>query len=284
MNWDDLRYVLEVARSGSVTAAAKRLGVAHTTVYRRIQALEQSQTEPLFERRGAAYEPTGAARALVDLAMEIEARVVLLERATNAEMSGEVRITTVAPFAERFGASLASFRALHPNIRLVLRVTNDLLSVERGEADVALRVTRAPPEQLVGRKVGDVRFAIFGAAEALPSEPDDLFDLDWIGLDETLAATPQGRWENDHLRPERVIFRTNSRPLFVDLVRRGLGLGVLPCAIGAEGQSLRPLSPPLDELTLPVWLLTHDHLRRTPRVRAVLDFFADALAEVRDDL
>jgi DNA-binding transcriptional LysR family regulator len=287
LNWDDLRYVLAVARTGSVASAARKLRVAHTTVYRRIHALEQAHRAQLFERRGNAYEPTPAARTLVDLATEMELRVDALERemtGLDVRMEGVVRITTVAPLAERLGEHLMAFHELYPAVQLVLRVTNDLLCLEKGEADVAIRVTRDPPETLVGRKVAAVRFGVFGAVHALPREPGALDELDWVGLDDSLADTPQGRWEARHLLPERIVLKTNSRPLFVDCVRHGLGVGVLPHAIGVADEALRALGEPIDELTLPLWLLTHGHLRQTSRVRAVLDFFGDAMAQASDQL
>ncbi len=288
MNWDDLRFVLEVARSGSLVAASKALRVSHTTVARRLQALEQAQGAPLFERRGNAYQPTELARGLVELASEMDERIAALERRLQAHKSaprveGEVHITTVAAMADRLGPQLVAFRERYPEVRLRLSVSNDMVNLARGEADVAIRITREPPERLVGRKLTDVRFAVFGAAHALPEPVGDLHALPWVCLDASRADTPQGQWEAEHVDDARVVLRTNSRGLFLDAVKRGLGIGVLPVGLGRD-DTLRALSETLEELSLPVWILTHADLRKTPRIRAVMDFFGDTIDGARDRL
>lgn len=286
MNWDDLRYVLEVARCGSFVGAAKTLNVSHTTVARRLQAMEQTHGASLFERRGKEYHPTLVARGLIELAREMDARIHDLERQLEAHaeeprVEGEVRIATVAALADRIGPELAAFRRRYPDVRLWVTVSNEMVSLARGEADVAIRITREPPERLVGRKLTDVRFAVFGAEHAFPHPVADIHALPWVCLDSTRSLTPQGQWEAEHVDEDRIALRTNSRGLFLDLVRRGMGVGILPIGLSHDGP-LRALTDPIPELTLPVWILTHADLRRAPRIRAVMDFFAEAIDAARD--
>jgi len=280
MNWDDLRFVLEVARTGSFVGAAKALRVSHTTVARRLQALEQGHGTPLFERRGSRYRPTLVARGLIDLAAEMDARVKAVERQLEAQaeeprVEGEVRIATADGLAERLGPQLAAFRARYPELKLVVTVSNEMVSLAGGDADVAIRITREPPERLVGRRLTDVRFAVYGAKKLLPQGDVDWHALPWVCLDDTRASTPQARWEATHVDDASVVFRTNARALFVDVVKRGMGVGVLPLGLADDG--LEPLSGPIESLTLPVWILTHADLRRSPRIRAVMDFFAGVI-------
>lgn len=287
MNWDDLRFVLEVARSGSFVAASKTLRVAHTTVARRIQALEQEQGAPLFERRDNAYHPTHVARALVEVAVEMDERINALGRqlgAQDSRVEGEVRIATVAAVADRLGPQLVAFKKAYPDVRLWLSVSNEMVSLAKGEADVAIRITRHPPERLVGRKLTEARFAVYGAKSSLPDPVGAIRELPWVSLDCSRAHTPQGRWESEHVPRERIVLSTNSRGLFLDAVRRGMGVGVLPLGLGADDDALVALTDPIPEISLPVWILTHADLRNTPRIRAVMDFFADAIAAAGEQL
>jgi DNA-binding transcriptional LysR family regulator len=269
MDWDDLRFALAVARAGNLAKAARSLGVAHTTVARRITAFEDVLGAPLFDRVAGDCTPTPVGKDLVETATEIEAKVTAFERrlsSRHAELEGEVTIATTEPLAAKLTEHVLAFGRLHPSIRVRIHATNTSVDLAKREADIALRVTPAPPESLVGRKLANVAFAVYGTRG---SSRDD---SRWVVFDATLAATPQGKWEAENVEADRVALRTNSRIVFVEAVTAGAGIGVLPCGVASQLPNLVQLGDTIPALGLPLWILTHEDLKDTPRVRALMDF------------
>jgi DNA-binding transcriptional LysR family regulator len=272
MDWDDLRYALALARAGNMARAARSLGVAHTTVARRIAAFEAQVGAPLFDRVGGDCTPTISGRDLVDVASEIESRVNDFERrlaSRDAELEGDVAIATMEPLAAKLTEHVLAFGRIHPRIRVRIHATNATVDLARREADIALRATSSPDEALIGKKIATLAFAVFGI------EGKSRDDATWIAFDTTLAQTPQGKWEAENVPQDRVVLRTNSRVVFTEAVSAGAGIGVLPCGVAAQLPNLVALSEPIPALALPLWLLTHADLQHTPRVRALLDFLGD---------
>jgi DNA-binding transcriptional LysR family regulator len=268
MDWDDLRFALALARAGNLAKAARSLGVAHTTVARRISAFEESLGAPLFDRVGGDCTPTPAGKDIVETASEIEAKVNAFEHrlsSRDAELEGDVTIATVEPLAAKLTEHVLAFGRLHPTIRVRIHATNANVDLSKREADIALRVTAAPPEALVGRKLASSAFAVFG------TKVSSLDDSPWVVFDASLAATPQGQWEAKNVPPDRVTLRTNSRIVFVEAVTAGAGIGVLPCGVAAQLPNLVQLGQVIPALGLPLWILTHEDLKDTPRVRALMD-------------
>jgi DNA-binding transcriptional LysR family regulator len=278
MDWDDLRFALAVARAGSVTRAARVLGVAHTTVARRVAALEASSGVALFQRAAGDATLTSAGRDLLAVGTEVEKQFLDFERrlaSRDERLEGEVTVATMRPLASQLSTHLLAFRRLHPGIRIRLHATNDIVDLARGEADIAVRATSSPDESLVGRCVASLAFAAYVAdGFGWPSAADDLSALEWVCFDASLARSPQGRWEEENVPKERVVLRTNSRTVFAEAVAAGAGAGVMPCGLAAQMGGLRALSARIASISLPLWLLTHADLRRTPRVRALLDYLA----------
>jgi molybdate transport repressor ModE-like protein len=269
MDWDDLRFALALARAGNLAKAARSLGVAHTTVARRISAFEDALGAPLFDRVGGDCTLTPAGKDLVETATEIESRVNAFERrlsSRTAELEGDVTIATTEPLAAKLTEHVLAFGRLHPSIRVRIHATNASVDLAKREADIALRVTPAPPESLVGRKLANVAFAVYGTKGSTRDESP------WVVFDASLAATPQGKWEAENVPGDRVALRTNSRVVFVEAVTAGAGIGVLPCGVASQLPNVVRLGDPIPALTLPLWILTHEDLKDTPRVRALMDF------------
>jgi DNA-binding transcriptional LysR family regulator len=277
MDWDDIRYALAVARAGNVARAARSLGVAHTTVARRIAAFEAQLGVPLFDRVAGDCTLTVAGKDLLEVGTEIEARANAFERrlsSRDAALEGDVRIATVEPLAAKLTEYVLTFARMHPKIRVHVHTTNANVDLAKREADVALRISSAPDESLVGRRLASIAFAVYGSASGPPATTD-LKTREWICFDATSAQTPQGKWELENVPADRVVLRTNSRVVFYEAVAAGAGVGILPCGVAAQIPSLVALTPPIAALTLPLWLLTHADLQHTPRVRALLDFLGD---------
>jgi DNA-binding transcriptional LysR family regulator len=286
LDWDELHLVLAVAREKSLSGAARTLGVRHSTVFRRLGAMEQKLGVRLFERFRDGYSPTAAGEAAASVAARIAEDVVSLERRLSGQdlrPSGSVRIATTDTVGALLTRHLCAFRAVHPEIALELAISNTMANLTRREADIAIRPTPDPPETLVGRRIAGIAHAIYGSADYLArSGSKDLFARDWIGLDDALSGTAIGRWLGKNVQQPRLACRVDSLPALRDVALAGLGLAMLPCYVGDLAPGLRrAVKKTLPEPRSALWILTHNDLRRTARVRAVMDFFATALTAER---
>jgi DNA-binding transcriptional LysR family regulator len=286
MEWDDLRIVLAVFREGTLSGAARRLGVTHSTVFRRLGAIEEQMGARLFERFRDGYVPTPAGETAAAAAARLEDEVLTLERRLSGQdlkPSGIVRITTTDTLGTILMRYLPPMRAAHPEIQFEIAISNAMANLTRREAEIAIRPTPEPPEILVGRRIADIAHAIYGSRAYLSRHEDkDLSAHDWIALDDALASTVIGRWIHENLRAAHITCRVDALPTLRDAALAGLGLALLPCYLGDPASGLRRLTPKtLAEPRSALWLLTHDDLRRTARIRATLDFLAKAFASER---
>lgn len=279
-NWDDLRLFLAVARAGTLSGAAREIGVNHSTVFRRIGAFEETLGVRLFDRLPNGYALTAAGEAMQESALRVEEEIAALDRRVTGQdlrLSGVVRITTVDMLAQGLlPRHLLAFRRAYPGIEIELTVGNATLNLTRREADVALRVGNQPPETLVGRRVGRLAFAIYGASDAGETR-EPLAEQSWIGFDAEHA--PLVRAFAGFLPDAHPAFRVNSVAAAIAAARAGLGLATLPCAVADLDPDLTRIAPLPESFTLDLWLLTHEDLRRTARIRAFLDFMAETLAQ-----
>jgi len=290
-DWDDLRFFLAIARGGSLAAAARRLGVTHSTVFRRLNGFEASLGVRLFERRRDGYMTTPEGAEMLARAGRIEEEILGLDRrlgGRDLRLAGSVRLT--APDTVALGLlppHLARFREAYPDIALEIAVSNLMFSISRREADVAIRPTTRLVGDMVGRKVAGVAFAVYGAegylaARGAPAGPQDLPSHDLVGPDESLAGIGASAWLRRHAGRADYVCRCDSLLAQVRAVAAGMGLGVLPCFLGDREPGLRRVLPPDPAMGSELWLFTHEDLRRTARIRAFLDFMAEALGAERD--
>lgn len=281
--WDDMRLVLAIGRTGTLVGAARALGLNHSTVFRRLGALEGQIGVRLFERFRDGYTPTTAGEEVIALAGRIDADVTAVERRLAGQdfrPSGLVRVTTTDTMVDLLMPMLASFRSAHPEIVLELAASNAIFNLSRRDADIAIRPSIDPPDLLVGRRVATISFALFAAADYLQRRPKrlELAQHDWAAPDDTLAHLRATQWIVATVPAERIVFRTGSLMTLYDAVRAGLGVAPLPCYLGDSDPSLRRLGGVMPEFDAGLWLLTHPDLRRVARIRAFLDFMAPALA------
>jgi DNA-binding transcriptional LysR family regulator len=285
-DWDDLRLVYAVAKEGTLSGAARMLGITHSTVFRRLGTIEQQMGVRLFERFRDGYAPTPAGEATAALAARFADEVHALERQISGQdlrPSGTVRITTTDTFSTILIRHLAVLRSSHADIVLEFAVSNTMANLTRREADIAVRPTPEPPEMLVGRRIAEIAHAIYGSPEYLSRRNSaSLPKHDWIGLDDTLAGTVIGRWMHESVPEARVVCRVDALPALCEAARAGLGLAVLPCYLGDTMHGLRrALQKTLSGPRSALWLLTHNDLKRTARIRAVMDFLATAFGSER---
>ncbi|BAI74673.1 uncharacterized HTH-type transcriptional regulator (plasmid) [Azospirillum sp. B510] len=287
-NWDDLRYLLAVARHGSLSAAARALGVNHSTVLRRVTALEQAMGARLFDKLPGGYVLTTAGDEMQRVAQKMEEDLAAANRllsGSDTRISGSLRVTTLDILTLYIlPRHIAAFRRRHPDLRIDLVAAEASLSLTRREADVAIRATTSPPENLVGRAVSGLAFAAYGAVAYL-ERTGDIGGLErhpWVGLDESFAHTNLAHWTERTVPAASVRYRVNSVAGAVEAVRAGIGLGLLPCGVVDGDPAFRRIGDPIPEADTKLWLLTHEDLRHMGRVRAFLDFMAEALTRDRD--
>lgn len=288
-DWDDLRVFLAVARAGSLSGAAQTLGVNHSTVFRRLGAFEAQLGVRLFDRLAGGYARTAAGEEMFAAVEEIEERVTALERritGRDLELRGTLRVTTTDTIAASFGPRhVAAFRAAYPGIVVELSAAVERVSLSRRDADVAIRPTNRPPDSLVGRRLARLAMAVYAARAArdLPATGSPAFwQGPWLQGDDNIAHVASVRWLDANAAAGAIVFRGNTLTVLREACRAGLGLAVLPCYLADGDPALRRLGDPVVELATDLWLLTHEDLRQTARVRAFLDFMAEAVARDRD--
>jgi DNA-binding transcriptional LysR family regulator len=274
-DWENLRFFLEARRAGSLSKASTRLRVDHTTVSRRIAALEASLGVRLFDRGPRGYEPTRIADELFSLAETLEAQVLAIERHARlgTDHAGVVRIATTEQIAAAFVIpAIPALRARHPAIVLEVSADNRDVSLARREADLAVRYGRPKEPGLVGRKLGELEHAFYAARSGRGAAALDLETDAFVGYDDSLGHVEPERWLERVAPRRRVVFRANSLLCLRAAVRAGLGVALMPCFFGDSDPTLERLRSELAPPPRELWVVVHEELRRSPRVRAVLDF------------
>lgn len=279
-DWDDLRVFVELARRGSLSAAARALGLTHATVGRRLATLEAALGLPLVERRRDGCVLTPESLSVLELATEMEAVADAIRRRGDGgpDLAGSVRLSATEAMADRFLIPrLGAFRARHPGIDLEVVTDNRVVSLARREADVAIRLARPVAGDLVTRRLGTMAYRLYAAPSYLaerPSEPESAGGV-FIAYDDTLADLPEAVWLAGYIGDvgtgARVGFRSNSLQAQWAAARTGLGLALLPCWLADDDPALVPVETPVATPEREVWLLVHGDRREVPRVRAVID-------------
>ena len=282
INWDNLRYVLVVANQGSISAAARELGVNRSTVLRRIDSFQHDLNCRIFDRGQNGYVLTPEAEKMIDAAREVESTLFDMQRQIaghELKLEGELRVTTTDTFMlSMLGPHLARFQQTHPDIVVEVLVTNHVLDLNRRDADVAIRPTRAPDSGLVGRYLRDVDFGIYAKTSVAKTlDPDELFSARWIGFVDSIAQTPIGAWFNGNVAASRVCLRCDSFVSVRSAAEAGIGVALLPRLLGDDSVELRRLPLALDELSIGLWALTHPDLVRSARVHAFIEHLAAGL-------
>lgn len=281
----DLRVLLALTRGGTLAAAAQRLGADPSTVFRSVQRIEKGLGQRLFGRSREGYLPTEAMAAMAGHAERIEAELEAARAAVLApggQVEGRVRLTTVdAVLRGLVLPSLPALAARHPGLQLELHSTNELLSLTRRDADIALRAIAAshrPPGHLVGRDLGTIHFVLC-AAKAMPAarrrRPPEA--QDWVAPDDAMPEHPSVRWRRRALPKVAPRYLVDGISAVADAVRSGLGVGIVPLFMLEAEPQLVAISGPLEGCESRLWLLAHPESRHLRRIAAVYQHFTEAL-------
>ena len=278
MNWDDLRFFLALSREGSVSGAGRALGVKHTTVARRIRALEERLGTRLFDRLPDGYAMTQVAENIFKhaLAMEVLSQAVDREAfGRDAELAGPLKLTVVNEVADHvILPKLLIFRKAYPLIDLQLLTTTGLVDLAAREADIAVRLTPKPPDYLVGREVVRLQHGVYGTTRTLRelSNPDViLFE----------SETEQPPWVTENFPNAQTVLRVDDVASMVSATKNHIGLSRMPCFIGDSIAGLRRLDVPLKPSDWGVWILSHIDLIATARVRVCREFLLETIEQQR---
>jgi DNA-binding transcriptional LysR family regulator len=280
----DLQIALALVRGRTLAGAAALIGLDASTVFRTVQRLERGLGRTLFERTRKGYVANDLAHELAEHAEHLEAALEAARSAataTSAQVSGTVRITTTDTILHGLVApALQTLAHQHPLLQYELHTGNELASLTRRDADIAVRATKRPPPHLVGKRVGEIRVALYAPKRrGAPSFEDVLQgEGDWIAPDDALPEHPSVLWRKRHLPKLQPRYRVNSILSVLELVGLGLGVGIVPLFIGDARADVVRLSEPLDECETDLWLLTHTESRHLRRVSAVYTHLAHTLA------
>ena len=267
VSWDEFRLVKAIADSRSLVGAADVLGLNHSTIFRRLGALEESLGARLFERSRLGYAPTAAGEEMIALAARMAQEINEFERTVagrDVQPAGELRVTTNDTFLAHFVAPvLASFCKAYPDIRLDVIVANTPLNLSKRDADVAIRATVDPPDTLVGRRIADVHWAQY-APETWGRAVDDTSP--WIGYGDALSGVRAGRWIAQNVGLNLIRCRVDSILGVAQAIAAGIGVGVLPCFIGDRTPGLVRFGDRLPSFGDAIWLLTHPDMLSHPLI------------------
>jgi DNA-binding transcriptional LysR family regulator len=278
----DLEVVLALVRGGTLAQAAQRVGADASTVFRALQRLEKNLGRRLFERSRQGYLATEASLSIAAHAERIEAELESARAAAlrpGDEVSGRVRVTTTDSVLR--GLVLPCLPGLarkHPLLQLELRSSNELASLTRRDADLALRATPKPPEHLVGRHLGTLHFvACVGKAMPASQRRKPLPEQDWVAPDEAMPDHPSVRWRRRNLPRVAPRHLVDSISAVIDAVRCGLGTGVVPEFMLQVEKDLVAVSERLAQCESQLWLLAHPESRHLRRIAATYQHFAENL-------
>ena len=285
MNWNDLRIFLALARAGSVRSAAFRLSISHSTVVRRIEALETSLEVRLFERLATGYVLTSIGEAMLKQTEKVENNIQGIELSIlgqDAKLSGNISVAIAEPLIPLIMEDLQQFKQAYPDIDLEIIGSYEVKNLARREADVSIRIMSNPPEYLVGHRLPNFNFSFYASPEYLKEHDLNAVPptANWIGIKEDISHNTQ--WFKDSPYPHVPVRWTMPLMSLPIAAQAGLGMVRLRCFIGDRIPGLQRIQPGKVVLGNPGWILTLDDLRTIERVRTLMTFIAKGISKKSD--
>ncbi|MEP5154926.1 LysR family transcriptional regulator [Planktotalea sp.] len=280
-NWDEVRTAFQVAKMGTVSGAADVLGVHHATVIRHIDALENRLGVKLFQRHPRGYTATEAGEDLCRVAQATDEQFSQLAgrvKGQGDKVSGELVVTSLNSLAPLMSPTLAAFQERYPDITVRYLTGERLFRLEYGEAHVALRVGSAPeqPDNVV-QELTQQKVAMYASRDYVdqhgkPQGPEDYPKHRFVAHDQENSRAPFFKWLAANVPREKVTFRATDNRAMELAILADAGIGFLPQNSASKNDALVQLAPPLDDWSIPMWLVTHVDLHRTVKVQAFLKF------------
>ena len=278
-NWDEVRTALQVAREGTVSGAAQRLGVHHATVIRHVDALEDRLGVKLFQRHSRGYTPTEAGDELMRVGQVTEDQFSALEgklKGKGSEVSGELVITTLSTMAIDMIPILATFQQEYPDVKIRMLTGERVFRLEYGEAHVAIRAGLKPDEpDNVVQKYRDYELCLFASRSyveqfGIPDSISDFTNHRFVARDGLPSRAPFFRWQEENIPDSSVIFRTTDELSVLKAVKEGIGIGFASTQVGDADPDLVRMWKAEEEWCVHLWIVTHVDLHRTAKVQAIV--------------
>ena len=288
LQWNDLMVILAICRAGSLSGAARLLGYNHSTIFRKINTIEEKTRVRFFERLPDGYAMTEAGEIAQRYAERIETEVQALGREVlgqDMRLQGKIRLTAPEGMANKsLPKILAEFCRLHPDVSIDITGGSSALDLSRREADIAIRATSKPPDASLGRRLTDsFRFAMYASPQYMKRKINiGLQEQDWCLIQGSVEWLVPLVWKKKTHGERRTIFTSSSAMTVLNAAAEGLGMTLMPCYLGDDDKRLIRVSNPIEPLNLELWLLTHPDLRHTARVKALMAFLYDALYKEKD--
>jgi DNA-binding transcriptional LysR family regulator len=286
ISWEDFRLIKALVACGTLAGAAATVGINQSTVFRRLRSIEVALKADLFEKHRTGYVLTAAGHQMATLADRIDQDILAVVRnltTRDQELVGELRITmSDSMFADMLAPMLRRFASKYPKLTLDVVASNEPLNLSRRDVDVAIRASDRPPENLVGRRLARIAWALYRrASDSGPDALEETATQNWVSLNGNLTALKAGRHIETHIPPGQIVCRVNSVLGAATAIETGLGIGYLPCFTGDSRRDLKRISTSLPDFAGTLWLLTHQESRHIPRVRVFLNFVANEIAKQR---
>ena len=279
LNWDNLRFVLSVASHGTVSAAARALGVNHATVLRRVAAFERECGGPVFRKTATGYRVLPDRATVIEAAREVENAVISVERLMHggrAALRGLVRVSSTDSLSQCILPGLVSdLHAALPELQIDVMSTNSHLDFTRMQADVSVRPARTLPDEMIGDTSVDLDFRAYAA----PGAP-----MLWLSPTGALARSVAAEWIVANIEPDQITAGSDSFMVLRELACLGEGIAVLPAFLGDAAAGLDHRPDLMPTRSVPIWVATHAELRDVLRIRTVRERMLRYLAECRDIL
>lgn len=273
MDWDNLKFFLALAESGSLSRASEKLRVDHSTVARRIEMLERDLGVRLVERLARSYRLTAEGGRVRERAREIENGIADIARFANSVDRSPQRLVRVSGpptlLSQFLAPRLLPLQGQYSGLRIELVGEARQINLDRGEADLALRMSRPVEKGVVARRLAVVAYGLYGSREYVADCREDA--RSFLGYDDSLDHLPPQRWLKELAGKRSLALRSNDLTNLLTAARAGLGVAVLPCIMARGEPGLVSVPTRLPPLTRELWLLFHRDIGRTPAVRAVID-------------
>ncbi len=288
-DWNRARAFLVTAEEGSLSAAARALGLAQPTLGRQVDALEQELGVVLFQRVGRGLELTASGLELLDhvRAMgDAAGRVSLSAAGQSQSINGNVCITVSDIYAAKLlPPIIAKLRGTHPGITIEIVASNTASDLRRREADIAIRHFRPTEPDLIAKKVGDAAARLYATPDYLksignPTTPDGLRDAAFIGIDRGTAMVTGLNALGLNISQDNFPIISGNYTVMWGMVKQGLGIGILDATIGDAEPLVKQVLPDFKPITFPIWLVAHRELNTSRRIRVVFDLLAQELAQL----
>jgi len=277
-DWNELRIVLAVARSGSLSGAARELGTSHPTVFRRVRLLEQKLGADLFEKSATGYVPTMLGDVVITAAekMASEADALGLQLGTGkGEPHGAVKLTcSDTVYSYVLVPLLAKYRRRYPGVSVEVIITNEFVNLQYQDIDIAFRSSRRTAQNLYGIKLSNLMLGVHAHREhpAVSQDPVRLGEHDWVGFDESMTLTTLSGFMREFDLERKVVFRVNSLIGACDAVRQNIGLALLPVYVAKSVAEIVPVRTEECSINSELWMVSTRAQQRKPLVRAFFEF------------